>query len=167
MFLPMAMAVLAEPPDMRIDKKLIATGWDHPDSQRLLANLAEMEKRPFDGVVIEVTGHTADGKPCPLRAAFSNQKWQREWFQTSVDQLRACKFTRFTDNFITIGANPGDIDWFDDEGWQRIVEHWRIAAWLAKQSGLQGAALRSRTLYAAALAVQLRRSAGAEAAWFQ
>ena len=43
--------VRAKPPDMRIRKKLIATGWDHADSQRLLANLAEMEKRPFDGVV--------------------------------------------------------------------------------------------------------------------
>ena len=131
-------SVRAEPPDMRIRKKLIATGWDHPDSQRLLANLAEMEKRPFDGVVLEVTGRTAEGKPCPLREAFSNQKWQREWFQTSVDQLRTCKFTRFTDNFVTIGANPGNVDWFDDEGWQQIVEHWRIAAWLAKQSGLKG-----------------------------
>ena len=131
-------SVRAEPPDMRIRKKLIATGWDHPDSQRLLANLAEMEKRPFDGVVIEVTGRTTEGRPCQLREAFSNQKWQREWFQASVDQLRSCKFTRFTDNFATIGANPGNIDWFDDEGWRRIVEHWRIAAWLAKQSGLKG-----------------------------
>ena len=126
-------ASYTKPPDMRIRKKLIATGWDHPDSPRLLANLAEMEKRPFDGVVIEVTGQTAEGKPCPLCSAFSNQKWQREWFQTSVAQFRNCKFTRFTDNFITIGANPGNIDWFDDEGWQRIVEHWRIAAWIAKQ----------------------------------
>jgi hypothetical protein len=131
-------ASYTKPPDMRIRKKLIATGWDHPDSPRLLANLAEMEKRPFDGVVIEVTGQTAEGKPCPLCSAFSNQKWQREWFQTSVAQFRNCKFTRFTDNFITIGANPGNIDWFDDEGWQRIVEHWRIAAWIAKQSGLKG-----------------------------
>ena len=128
----------AESPDMRIRKKLIATGWDRPDSQWLLANLAEMEKRPFDGVMLEVTGRTAEGKPCPLREAFSNQKWQRAWFQTNVNQLRACKFTRFTDNFITIGANPGNADWFDDEGWQRIVEHWRIAAWFAKQSGLKG-----------------------------
>ena len=128
----------AAPPDMRLRKKLIATGWDQPDSQRLLANLAEMEKRPFDGVVIEVTGQTAEGKPCPLRAAFSNQKWQREWFQTSVDRLRQCKSAHLTDNFVTIGANPGDVDWFDDEGWLRIVEHWRIAAWLAKQSGLKG-----------------------------
>ena len=131
-------SVRAEPPDMRVKKKLIATGWDCPDSQRLLANLAEMEKRPFDGVVIEVTGQTAEGKPCPLRAAFSNQKWQREWFQTNVDQLRHCKGTRFTDNFVTLGANPGDVDWFDDEGWQQIVEHWRIAARLARQAGLKG-----------------------------
>ena len=47
-----------------------------------------LEKQPFDGVVIEVTGRTAEGKPCPLREAFGNQKWQREWFQTNVDQLR-------------------------------------------------------------------------------
>jgi hypothetical protein len=133
-----ATSAWAQPPDLRIQKKLIATGWDHPDSQRLLANLATMEKQPFDGVVIELTGHTDEGKSCPLSVAFSNQSWRRAWFQASVDELRKCKFTRFTDNFITIGANPGNIDWFDDQGWQRIVEHWRIAAWLAKQSGLKG-----------------------------
>ena len=33
-----APAAWAELPDMRVRKKLIATGWDHPDSQRLLAN---------------------------------------------------------------------------------------------------------------------------------
>ena len=36
-----APAAWAESPDMRVRKKLIATGWDHPDSQRLLANLAD------------------------------------------------------------------------------------------------------------------------------
>ena len=75
-----------------------------------------MEKQPFDGVVIELTGHTDEGKSCPLSVAFSNQNWRREWFQANVDELRKCKFTRFTDNFITIGANPGNIDWFDDRG---------------------------------------------------
>ncbi len=35
----MAVSVRAEPPDMRVRKKLIATGWDHPDSQRLLRAL--------------------------------------------------------------------------------------------------------------------------------
>jgi hypothetical protein len=116
-------SVRAEPPDMRIRKKLIATGWDHPDAERLSKHLGEMEKRPFDGVVMEVTGRTADGKTCSLRETFSNAKWQREWFQASVDQLRLCNFTRFTDNFVTIGANPGNIDWFDDEGWGQIIEY--------------------------------------------
>jgi hypothetical protein len=128
----------AERPDIHIRKKLIATGWDHPDAEQLSKQLAEMQKRPFDGVVLELTGRTAEGKPCSLRETFSKAKWRREWFQGSVAQLRSCKFTHFTDNFVTVGANPGDADWFDDEGWQQIVEHWRIAAWLAKQSGLKG-----------------------------
>jgi len=133
-----AISARAEPPDMRVRKKLIATGWDRPDSQWLLAHLAEMEKQPFDGVMLEITGRTADGKPCPLRPAFSSEAWQPTWFQANVDQLRACKFTHFTDNFLTIGANPGDVDWFDDQGWAQVVEHWRIAAWAAKQSGCKG-----------------------------
>jgi hypothetical protein len=127
-----------QPPDVRLPKKLIATGWDHCDSRRLRDNLAEMEKQPFDGVVLDLVGRTAQGKPCPLAPAFSGEPWQGQWFQTCVDELRACKFTRFTDNFITLGANPGDVDWFDDAGWQNIVEHWRIAARVAHQSGLKG-----------------------------
>lgn len=124
--------------DMRMRKKLIATGWDKPDSRRLLDHLAEIEKQPFDGVVIEVTGTKPDGKLCPIRPTFSGEKWEREWFQPAVDQLKACKFQRLTDNFITLGANPGNVDWFDDAGWNRIVEHWRIAAQIAKQSGFKG-----------------------------
>jgi hypothetical protein len=131
-------ALAADPADMRLRKKLIATGWDHPDSEGLLAHLAEMEKQPFDGVVIELMGHTAEGKPCPLRPAFCRDVWQPAWFQKNIDQLRACKCKRFTDNFICIGANPGDVDWFDDAGWRQVVEHWRIAAWIAKQSGCKG-----------------------------
>lgn len=124
--------------DMRIHKKLIATGWDKPDSQRLLDYLAEIEKQPFDGVVIEVAGTKPDGKSCVIRPTFSNAKWEREWFQPVIDQLKACKFQRLTDNFITLGANPGNVDWFDDAGWDHIVEHWRIAAQIAKQSGFKG-----------------------------
>lgn len=124
--------------DARRRKKLIATGWDKPDTRRLLENLAEMEQRPFDGVVLEATGRREDGKPCRLRWAFLNEPWKQAWFQPCVDDLRACKFKRLTDNFIQLNANPGDVDWFDDDGWRNIVEHCRIAAWVAKQSGCKG-----------------------------
>jgi hypothetical protein len=124
--------------DLHQRKKLIATGWDMADTGRLRANLAQMEQRPFDGVVLRLEGHGEEKKPCPLRAAFGKDQWDRAWFQHCVENLRACKFQGFTDNFILIGANPGNVDWFDDAGWAEIAEHWRIAAWLAKQGRARG-----------------------------
>ena len=75
-------SVLADPPDMPPSRKeLHRYRLGPPDADRLLRHFAEMEKRPFDGVVLEVTGRTADGKPCSLRETFSKAKWQREWFR--------------------------------------------------------------------------------------
>ncbi|MGO8748748.1 MAG: hypothetical protein ACLQNE_22485 [Thermoguttaceae bacterium] len=68
MFPLAATSIRAEPPDVRIRKKLIATGWDHPDAEGLLKHLSAMEKQPFDGVVLEVTGRTAKGEALPLSA---------------------------------------------------------------------------------------------------
>ena len=128
----------AEVADARRPKKLIETGGDQPNTRTLRENLAEIEKRPFNGVVIDVVGQTSEGKPCPMRPAFANEPWQREWFQSCVDDLRACHFQRLTDNFLCLGANPGSVDWFDDAGWKTICDHWRIAAWIAKQGGTKG-----------------------------
>ena len=128
----------AQTRDARRPKKLIEAGWDQPNTRTLRANLAVMEQRPFDGVVISAIGRSADGKPRNLHAAFINEVWQREWYQNCIDDLKACHFQRFTDNFLVIGANPGNVDWFDDAGWKNIVDHWRIAAWLAKQAGVKG-----------------------------
>jgi hypothetical protein len=117
-------------------KKLIATGWDQPDDKRLAENIELMEKRPFDGVVIQLDGTTDDGKACPMNQTFSNRPWKQEWFTENAKRLASIRFRRFNDNFILVGANPGDVDWFDDAGWATIVEHWRIAARLARGGGL-------------------------------
>ncbi len=121
-------------------RKLIATGWDMPDTKRLRANLAEIESAPFDGIVLEVLGqrNNSPKSTCKLRWAFLDEKWDRTWFQPAIDDLRACKFKKLTDNFIIFNANPGSVDWFDDAGWANVVDHWRIAAWVAKQSGVKG-----------------------------
>jgi len=124
--------------DMRRPKRLIATGWDHPTSRELPGILAEMEKRPFDGVVVPFVGQRDDGKPAPLNWAFVNEPWRREWFQAEIDRLRRCTFQRLTHNFVELHANPGNVDWFDDGGWENIVDHWRIAAWVAKNAGFRG-----------------------------
>ena len=128
----------AQAGDVRRSKKIIASGCDQPDTHTLRENLAVMEELPFDGVVINAIGRSADGKPRDLRGAFCDEVWQREWYQNCIDDLKACPFQHFTDNFFVLGANPGNVDWFDDAGWKNIVEHWRIAAWLAKQAGVKG-----------------------------
>jgi len=124
--------------DVRRPKKLIATGWDKPDTGRLLENLDAMEKRPFDGLFLELNGTDDEGENVALRWAFQSGSWKRAWFQPGIDELKACRVRRLTDNFIQLNANPGNVDWFDDAGWQAIVEHWRTAAWAAKESGAKG-----------------------------
>jgi len=127
--------------DMRRPKKLIAVGWDlFFDTAWLRAHRDDMETRPFDGIVINVVGRRDDQKPVDLRLAFSRQAWKEEWFAGALDDLKACRFTRLTDNFLMVWANPGDVDWFDDAGWREIVEHWRMAARLAKAAGARGIA---------------------------
>jgi hypothetical protein len=143
--LTLAAIALAEeaagPPtaDMRRPKKLIAVGWDlFFDTAWLRAHREDMEKPPFDGIVINVVGRREDKKPAELRLAFSKEAWKEEWFAGALEDLKACRFTRLTDNFLMVWANPGDVDWFDDAGWREIVEHWRIAARLAKATGARG-----------------------------
>ena len=119
-------------------KKIIATGWDQVTTAELRTNLTMMEKWPFDGVVLQALGSDAQNKKWPLNTAFQCEPWQPAWFRNCVDDLRSCHFQRFTDNFVLVGANPGNVDWFDDAGWAQIADHWRMAAWLAKQGGLKG-----------------------------
>lgn len=134
----LAVSAQGQQQDMRLRKKLIATGWDHPDAQRLLQNQEAMDQQPFDGVVVDVVGQREDRKSCRLATAFSSDPWKRQWFQPSIDQLKATRLRRLTDNFLLLGANPGNVDWFDDAGWANIIEHWRLAARIVKESGLKG-----------------------------
>ncbi len=125
-------------PDMRIRKKLIECGWDTPDTAMLRQHLAAVEQAPYDGIRIKATGKTVEGELARLTFAFGPEEWDRESFQQALDDLKACNWQRMTDNFLATGANPGSVDWFDDEGWAQITEHMRIAAWIAREGGLRG-----------------------------
>jgi hypothetical protein len=123
---------------MRRPKKLIASGWDMMYNDRLQEYAGEMEKRPFDGAVLGVKGQDDDEAVVELRFAFKDEKWHLRWFSGAVAQFRAIKFRRFTDNFILFNAKPDVVDWFNDDGWRNIVEHWYIAARVAKESRFKG-----------------------------
>jgi hypothetical protein len=95
------------PADVRRPKKLISVGWDlFSDTKWIREHLAEMETRPFNGIVLNAVGRRDDGKEQPLRVAFSREPWKYEWFAGAEADLRACRFQRFTDNFVLVGAMP-------------------------------------------------------------
>lgn len=124
-----------------IQKKFIQVSMQNlPDTVKLRANLKELEKSPFDGVMLNAYGRDDTGKSVPLQTTFSDVPWKQEWFQSCVDDLKSVHSTKLTDNFIKVVANPGNVDWFDDAGWKEIANHWRIAAWIAKEGNLKGIA---------------------------
>ena len=119
-------------------KKLIHGGWERPDSSDLLQYLREIEKTPYDGVILMLQGRDDEQKPVYVQKAFEAVPWKREWFLKNIDDLKKVRSTRLVHDFVRIATNPGNVDWFDDEGWAQIIDHWRIAAWIAKEGNLKG-----------------------------
>jgi len=135
-----SMQALADPAASLPRKKLIATGWDNPATDGFRRAASVFAKWPFDGAVVEPA---AEGAPeelgsRPFRSAHGRQPWKREWFARAAEDLRAGLAAGPRDVFLAVNANPGDVDWFDDPGWRSIVDHWRIAAWIAKRGGARG-----------------------------
>src|SRR5437899_4079998 len=98
-------------------KKLIEFGWDEPDTAFMRQHIAEMEKTPFDGCVFHV--NYVNLKPKTGGGSLTWDSWDTRSFaaeevQAALDDLKATKFTRFTDNFLRFNTSPGKIDWFDD-----------------------------------------------------
>jgi hypothetical protein len=125
----------AEPP-----ARLIQWGWDQPDTAYLRAHVAEMERLPFDGVVLGARYLDGAGR----QRAFEWRAFGREritWAQLApaLADLRATPFRRFTENFLRMNVTPGDVDWFDDFA---AVEHnARLAGRLVGYGRLRGVLL--------------------------
>ncbi len=119
--------------------RLIATGWDAPSPAKFREGLPQFERwGVFDGTTIAPTRKQADGRTVNSRNAFGREHWDWSEFTEAVRDLRQAKPTTATNNFLFLYANPGNVDWFDDEGWQEVVDHWRLLARLAREGGLKG-----------------------------
>ena len=118
-------------------KKLIEFGWDEPGTGFMREHISEMERAPFDGVVFNAQAR----KPKGAKSSFTWDAWGTNRFeeadlQPAVDDLRATKFQRFTDNFFRFNTTPAKVDWFDDHS--TVIHNCRVAAWFAKQGGVKG-----------------------------
>ena len=90
-------------------KKLIHHGKqsETPLPSQIRDNIAELEKRPFDGIVFRMSQPPVafdPRKPDPAR-------YEEDW-----EACRAIKWNKFTDNFVGLVVSSGwtfiaDLDW--------------------------------------------------------
>jgi len=117
------------------EKKLVAVGWAMPNASLLRERADLMDALPYQGSSLRFTGR--NGAPF-LDFAFGRDEWKEEDIAQIIEDLAAAQPKRHTECFLDIKATPGDVDWFDDEGWAVIVEHCRTAARVAKEGGIPG-----------------------------
>ena len=116
------------------DKRVIEFGWDIPDTEFVKNNISEMEKKPFNGVVLNVKYNNQDKYLESI--AFSNIYLQYEGVSKAIEDLKATNFEKFTDNFLRFNVTPGNVDWYDDCG--PILNNVEIATRITKEGELKG-----------------------------
>ena len=123
--------------------RVLSLGWNQPTLEQLIRDRKSLEELPLDGSVISIRLKPALTKihaelATPLSSAHSRLPWQSTWFAEAMNQLQQMTVGTGQDCWIGIHANPGDVSFLDDQGWEAIVEHWRIAARMTKAGGLRG-----------------------------
>ena len=117
--------------------KLIEFGWDEPDPGFMREHIAEMERAPFDGVVFHAEARKAKGGKANFTwAGWGTNRFEEAELREAIEDLRATKFRRFTDNFFRFNTTPGKLDWFDDHA--TVIHNCRVAASFARQNARPG-----------------------------
>ncbi len=104
-------------------------------------NVELLEKSiPGSGIIIRFTtpAELCEGSPVNINAIFGGRKIKYEYFKNDIENLKNTRFTKFTDNFIGLTVSPGNVDWFDDEAWATVCHNHKVAAKVAKESGMVG-----------------------------
>ena len=145
---------------------MIATGSDSPTPARFRAELSAFEAwQAFDGTTIAATRKLSDGRVADARNVFGREPWQWSEFADACRTCRRSSLSSTTENFLFVYANPGDVDWIDDDGWSQVVDHWRC--WRGWPGRLACAdPVRRGTVHATVLTVSVSRSARSRRAFF-
>jgi hypothetical protein len=144
---PSASADLGKP--VLDSKKLIGFAVNVVEPAYLKEHIGDIERLPLDGLVIAVYpddwGPTRTGQEGMF---FGGHAFTLADFAKASADLKATRFTRFTDNFIQVEtqargsavtgkAEDGNLDWFDPK-WPAIAGNGAVVASLAKDAGFKG-----------------------------
>jgi hypothetical protein len=111
-------------------KLLIEVGWDAPTPALLRSSIAQLQRRPFSGMMVNLSA----GKTIFNKVAYPGSA-----FAADRRDLAATRFGRFQHNFVTIwSARQEGWDWFSDADWQATQMNARNFARTAKAGNFKG-----------------------------
>jgi hypothetical protein len=118
-------------------KKLIEFGWDEPGPEFMREHAQQLDASPFDGCVFHIDARRTNGS----KARFTWDGWGAEAFskeslQPALQDLKAAKLKKCTQNFLRFNTTPGKMDWFDDH--TAISNNAYLAAWFAREAKIPG-----------------------------
>ena len=116
-------------------KKIVEYGNDAQNTASVRQHIREYEATlPFDGLVISISAKNGETLGWKL---FSTEKLDPADFDKAIDDLKACRSKKFTDNFIQTISTPATTDWFDPK-WSNVAYNASLFARAAKQGGCKG-----------------------------
>lgn len=128
-------------------KKLIAFGWDSPNTLYLKEHLDVFEASGYQGIVVNVCHEDRLPNRTDFRhgdewfrladKVFIPQRLKLQDWQYVVEDLKACRFENLTDNFLLVHAIPAQVDFFDED-FEAAVHNIRAIAELARRAGAKG-----------------------------
>jgi len=128
---------------------IIEYSWTTVDTKYLHDNVAEMEKRPFDGVCVFVAHprlpngsvFSGSGSGDLGWEVFQNARIEPEAIDGAIDDLKTTPFRKFRSNYAVIVSYLPDkqtMNWFDDAWWTNIAHNAKLVATVAKEGGCEG-----------------------------
>ncbi len=124
-------------------KKIIEYGWDSQNPAYIRAHLSEMEKGPFDGVVILTPKYAKPGERRQSLGwlVFGKERFQPADYEYLLPDLRAIHSKKLTDNYLETVAQRAHVpnaEWSDDKGWETICHNAAVMAMLAREGHCLG-----------------------------
>jgi hypothetical protein len=114
----------------KLPKKLIEFGWDVPAPAFVKQNIQQMEKRPFDGIVVSLKG---------AKNVFLHKPYDLKDFTQDFENLQTTNFSKFKDNFVLIwGTTEEEWDWFSESDWQATEQNIHLFAKAARAGKFVG-----------------------------
>ncbi|MHB8997822.1 MAG: sugar-binding protein [Armatimonadota bacterium] len=120
-------SAFAQPGRLPATKKLIEYGWDVPTPEYVAANIREMEKRPFDGIIMRTAGQGRGN-------IFSGGRWDPKEYADDMKAMSSIKWGKFKHNFLMMYSRS-EMDWFSDSDWDAVLSNVNLMAQIAKAGG--------------------------------